>query len=188
MVLKGSYEHVVFRRVDEPDADSGAVFDRWRRSPEEEGAYGASPTEPAVRLDVQLAQRRCVNTGGYFLNSTAIHGIDGVSEEGVMTLILRSKLRVSGFTLDTYSHGRPVWSKQKEWCSKDEVGQEISRWVARMATVKQKDEELIDCKGTPVDVGGCSRLEKARADAAIAPGTTLNEIAVRMEQGLDARI
>merc|ERR1719333_841286 len=49
-------------------------------------------------------------------------------------------------------------------------------------------QELIDCQGKPVDVGGYYRLDKAMADAAMNPSATLNEIVVRMSQGLDARI
>merc|ERR1719333_1241133 len=49
-------------------------------------------------------------------------------------------------------------------------------------------QELIDCQGKPVDVGGYYRLDKAKADAAMNPSATLNEIVVRMSQGLDARI
>merc|ERR1719277_2717428 len=49
-------------------------------------------------------------------------------------------------------------------------------------------DELIQCQGSPVDLGGYYRVDKAKTDAAMNPSTTLNQIIVRMSQGLDARI
>merc|ERR1712083_1174371 len=49
-------------------------------------------------------------------------------------------------------------------------------------------KEMIDCQGTPVDIGGYYKLDKAKADAAMNPSHTLNEIVSRMSQGPDARI
>jgi isocitrate dehydrogenase len=49
-------------------------------------------------------------------------------------------------------------------------------------------QELIDCQGKPIDIGGYYKLDKAKADAAMNPSTTLNQIIVRMSQGLDARV
>jgi isocitrate dehydrogenase len=49
-------------------------------------------------------------------------------------------------------------------------------------------QELVDCQGKPMDIGGYYKLDKAKADAAMNPSTTLNQIIVRMSQGLDARI
>jgi len=49
-------------------------------------------------------------------------------------------------------------------------------------------QELIDCQGKPMDIGGYYKLDKAKADAAMNPSTTLNSIVVRMSQGLDARV
>jgi isocitrate dehydrogenase len=37
-------------------------------------------------------------------------------------------------------------------------------------------DELIRCQGTPVDLGGYYRVDKAKTDAAMNPSTTLNAI------------
>jgi len=43
-------------------------------------------------------------------------------------------------------------------------------------------QELIDCQGKPVDIGGYYKLDKAKADAAMNPSETLNDIIRRMSQ------
>merc|ERR1719464_1371217 len=49
-------------------------------------------------------------------------------------------------------------------------------------------QELVDCQGKPMDIGGYYRLDKAKADLAMNPSATLNGIVTRMSQGLDARV
>merc|ERR1739838_693531 len=48
--------------------------------------------------------------------------------------------------------------------------------------------DLIDCQGKAVDLGGYYKVDHAKADAAMRPGTTLNTIIARLEQGPDARV
>mmetsp|Transcript_87511 Transcript_87511/g.271863 ORF Transcript_87511/g.271863 Transcript_87511/m.271863 type:complete len:179 (-) Transcript_87511:302-838(-) len=52
------------------------------------------------------------------------------------------------------------------------------------ATVTQ---ELVECQGTAVDVGGYYRVDKKKADVAMNPSKTLNSIVERIAQGPDAR-
>merc|ERR1712039_247998 len=49
-------------------------------------------------------------------------------------------------------------------------------------------QDLIDCQGKAVDIGGYYRVDKAKADKAMNPSETLNGIIAHMEQGLDARV
>lgn len=49
-------------------------------------------------------------------------------------------------------------------------------------------EELIQCQGKPVDLGGYYRVDKAKTDAAMNPSPVLNEIITRLSQGFDAKI
>ncbi|HKJ05473.1 MAG TPA: NADP-dependent isocitrate dehydrogenase [Geopsychrobacteraceae bacterium] len=44
------------------------------------------------------------------------------------------------------------------------------------ANVDKVDAELIDCQGSPVDVGGYFKFDPAKADAAMRPSATLNAI------------
>jgi len=52
----------------------------------------------------------------------------------------------------------------------DKVSQELS---AKEATVLK---EMIECQGSPVDIGGYYKLDKAKADAAMNPSQTFNSI------------
>jgi len=49
-------------------------------------------------------------------------------------------------------------------------------------------QDLIDCQGKPMDLGGYYHVDTAKADAAMKPSATLNEIISRLEQGPDARV
>jgi len=49
-------------------------------------------------------------------------------------------------------------------------------------------QDLVDCQGTPMDIGGYYRVDKAKADALMNPSTTLNTIIAQIEQGPDARV
>jgi isocitrate dehydrogenase len=65
----------------------------------------------------------------------------------------------------------------------------FERFASDLAGSEEKVlRELIDCQGKPMDIGGYYKLDKAKADAAMNPSTTLNQIIVRMSQGLDARV
>ena len=49
-------------------------------------------------------------------------------------------------------------------------------------------QDLVECQGTKVDIGGYYRVDKAKTDKAMNPSETLNGIIARMQQGLDARV
>merc|ERR1712217_768416 len=49
-------------------------------------------------------------------------------------------------------------------------------------------QELIECQGKPVDLGGYYHVDKAKTDAAMNPSATLNAVINRMIQGPDARV
>merc|ERR1712183_870514 len=49
-------------------------------------------------------------------------------------------------------------------------------------------QELIDCQGKAVDIGGYYRVDKEKADKAMIPSDTLNGIITRIPQGLDSRV
>merc|ERR1712014_237774 len=49
-------------------------------------------------------------------------------------------------------------------------------------------QELIDCQGRPVDIGGYYRVDKAKADAAMNPSATFNGIINRLMQGPDSKL
>merc|ERR1712045_222907 len=56
-------------------------------------------------------------------------------------------------------------------------------YAAELASSEAKVlQELIDCQGKPVDIGGYYKLDKAKADAAMNPSETLNDIIRRMSQ------
>merc|ERR1711933_8258 len=49
-------------------------------------------------------------------------------------------------------------------------------------------QELIDCQGKRMDLGGYYHVDKAKADAAMKPSPTLNAVVARIVQGPDARV
>merc|ERR1711948_217565 len=49
-------------------------------------------------------------------------------------------------------------------------------------------QDLIDCQGKAVDIGGYYRVDKEKADKAMNPSETLNGIIARIEQGPDAMV
>merc|ERR1711879_544609 len=49
-------------------------------------------------------------------------------------------------------------------------------------------QELIDCQGKAVDIGGYYRVDKEKTDKAMNPSETLNSIIARIAQGPDARM
>merc|ERR1712014_223090 len=49
-------------------------------------------------------------------------------------------------------------------------------------------QELIECQGKPVALGGYYHVDKAKTDAAMNPSATLNAVINRMIQGPDARV
>jgi isocitrate dehydrogenase len=49
-------------------------------------------------------------------------------------------------------------------------------------------QDLIDCQGKPVDLGGYYHVDTAKADAAMKPSAVLNGIIARMTEGPDARV
>merc|ERR1711972_118655 len=49
-------------------------------------------------------------------------------------------------------------------------------------------QDLIDCQGKAIDLGGYYRVDTAKADKAMQPSETLNAIVARLTQGPDARV
>merc|ERR1712014_484794 len=49
-------------------------------------------------------------------------------------------------------------------------------------------QDMTDCQGQPVDIGGYYRVDKAKTDAAMNPSETFNKIIARLSQGADAKI
>lgn len=49
-------------------------------------------------------------------------------------------------------------------------------------------QDLIECQGTTMDIGGYYRVDKAKADTLMNPSMTLNKIISQMGQGPDARV
>merc|ERR1719436_7789 len=49
-------------------------------------------------------------------------------------------------------------------------------------------QELVECQGNKVDLGGYYKVDKAKADAAMRPSETLNRVLASFSQGPDARI
>jgi isocitrate dehydrogenase len=49
-------------------------------------------------------------------------------------------------------------------------------------------QDLVDCQGKAVDIGGYYRVDKAKADTAMNPSETLNRIVAHMQQGADAKL
>jgi len=49
-------------------------------------------------------------------------------------------------------------------------------------------QELIDCQGKPMDIGGYYRVDKAKTDTLMNPSVALNMIIARIEQGPDAKV
>merc|ERR1712039_84140 len=49
-------------------------------------------------------------------------------------------------------------------------------------------QDLIDCQGKPMELGGYYRVDKSKTDRAMNPSETLNSIVARLTQGPDARV
>lgn len=49
-------------------------------------------------------------------------------------------------------------------------------------------QDLKDCQGKPMDIGGYYHVDKARTDALMNPSATLNTIVAHIEQGKDAKV
>jgi len=49
-------------------------------------------------------------------------------------------------------------------------------------------QEMIDCQGKPVDIGGYYHVDKAKTDVAMQPSETFNQIIARISQGPDAKV
>jgi len=49
-------------------------------------------------------------------------------------------------------------------------------------------QDLIECQGTPLDIGGYYHVDKVKTDALMNPSQTLNAIIARAEHGPDARV
>jgi len=67
--------------------------------------------------------------------------------------------------------------------------QAFQKVASELATQEAKVlQELIDCQGKPVDIGGYYHVDKAKTDAAMCPSQTFNAIIQRLQNGPDARM
>merc|ERR1712107_40676 len=48
-------------------------------------------------------------------------------------------------------------------------------------------QDMVDCQGPAVDIGGYYKVDKARTDKAMNPSETFNSIITRLDQGADAK-
>merc|ERR1719221_1950947 len=79
-----------------------------------------------------------------------------------------------------------------EELSKQDGDADLQRAFASFAAELADNEakilqDLIDCQGKAVDIGGYYRVDKEKADKAMNPSETLNGIIARLQQGPDAR-
>mmetsp|Transcript_110836 Transcript_110836/g.191869 ORF Transcript_110836/g.191869 Transcript_110836/m.191869 type:complete len:259 (+) Transcript_110836:2-778(+) len=49
-------------------------------------------------------------------------------------------------------------------------------------------QDLVDCQGKPMDIGGYYRVDKTKTDVLMNPSAALNMIIARIEQGPDAKV
>jgi len=77
-------------------------------------------------------------------------------------------------------------AKQKEDPSLSSIFSEVAAQLEKHEGKVLQD--LIDCQGKPVDLGGYYRVDKDKADAAMNPSETLNDIIRRLNQGPDAKL
>jgi len=49
-------------------------------------------------------------------------------------------------------------------------------------------QDMIDCQGTPADIGGYYRVDKSKTDAAMNPSATFNQMIARLAHGADAKL
>jgi isocitrate dehydrogenase len=76
--------------------------------------------------------------------------------------------------------------------SKQEADKHLKETFEKTAKELADDEakvlqDLVDCQGTPMDIGGYYKLDKAKADAAMNPSQTLNSIVSRLSRGASAK-
>jgi len=48
-------------------------------------------------------------------------------------------------------------------------------------------QDMVDCQGPSVDIGGYYKVDKAKTDKAMNPSETFNSIITRLDQGGDAK-
>merc|ERR1719152_536612 len=82
------------------------------------------------------------------------------------------------------------WSEELAKQSADPALQKTFTGIAKEFSDNESKvlQELIDCQGKSVDLGGYYHVDKAKTDAAMRPSETLNAIVSRMTQGPDARV
>merc|ERR1711979_132228 len=82
------------------------------------------------------------------------------------------------------------WAEELAKQTEDSSLQTTFATVAKEFAEKESKvlQDLIDCQGKAVDIGGYYRVDKEKADKAMNPSETLNSIIARIEQGPDARV
>jgi len=80
----------------------------------------------------------------------------------------------------------------EELCKQSDDGQLKSSFEAAVKQFTSSEakvlQELIDCQGVKVDLGGYYHVDKSKTDKAMNPSETLNRIILQIEQGPDAKI
>merc|ERR1712151_1231572 len=82
------------------------------------------------------------------------------------------------------------WAEELAKQSSDTALQKT--FAATAAELKDNEskvlQDLIDCQGKPMDLGGYYHVDKAKTDKVMNPSETLNSIVARLMQGQDARV
>jgi len=82
------------------------------------------------------------------------------------------------------------WAEELAKQTDDSSLQSIFATVAKELAENESKvlQDLIDCQGSKVDIGGYYRVDKEKTDRAMNPSETLNDIIARLQQGPDARV
>merc|ERR1712151_443055 len=82
------------------------------------------------------------------------------------------------------------WAEELATQSSDPSLQKVFAGVSKEFAESETKvlQELLECQGKPVDLGGYYHVDKAKTDAAMRPSRTLNAIIARVIEGPDARI
>merc|ERR1712151_498778 len=93
------------------------------------------------------------------------------------------------------NRGSHYWLSR--YCAEELAKQDVDPTLKETFTSTAKEfaegeskvlQELIECQGKPVDLGGYYHVDKSKADAAMRPSRTLNAIITRIIEGPDARV
>jgi len=76
-----------------------------------------------------------------------------------------------------------------EELAKDDTTKAIFEQVAKDLAGNEAKilQDMVDCQGPTVDIGGYYKVDKAKTDKAMNPSETFNSIITRLDQGADAK-